>query len=183
MHGQSKVASLMAKWQDGDNLAGNDLFRNVQDELNQIARAKLAREFRSSLSTGDLINEAVIRLSRLKDISIESREHVLALASRIMKQVLIDQARKRNADKRYHTKVTLVTGLEEAEDSFDLLSVNLVLDELRAIDPERADIVEMRYFGGLTIEETANVMKIAVNTVKRDWNFSKTWLLRELSNN
>ena len=180
MHGQSKVASLMAEWQNGDDLAGDSLFRKVHDELTQIAQIKLAREFRSSLSTGDLINEAVIRLSKLKDISFQSREHVLALASRIMKRVLIDQARKRNADKRYHTKVTLVTQLEDPDDEFDLIGLNLVLDELREIDPQRADIVEMRYFGGMTVEEIAVVLETSKNTVWRRWSATRLWLQARL---
>ncbi len=171
---------LMAEWQSGDGEAGNSLLRDVFTELKQIATVKLSRELHSSLSTGDLINEAVIRLSKLKEIEFQSREHILALASRIMRQVLVDQARKRNADKRYHTRVTLATELEDRDSPVDLLELNIVLDELREIDPERADIVEMRYFGGMSVDDIAVVLGISRNTIGRRWAATRLWLQSRL---
>ena len=171
---------LMADWQSGDGAAGNSLLRNVFAELKQIATVKLSRELHSSLSTGDLINEAVIRLSKLKEIEFQSREHILALASRIMRQVLVDQARKRNSDKRYHTRVTLATELEDKDNPVDLLELNIVLDELREMDPERADIVEMRYFGGMSVDDIAVVLGISKNTIWRRWAATRLWLQSRL---
>ncbi len=180
MQEESRVAGLMAEWQGGNDLAGDSLFQELLGELQEIARLKLAREFNSSLSTGDLINEAVIRLSKMRKINVQGREHVLALAARIMKQILIDQARKRNADKRYHTKVTLVTGLVDTNENFDVLSLDLILQELREIDPQRADIVEMRYFGGMSVEEVAVVLGISKNTIWRRWAATRLWLQARL---
>lgn len=153
-----------------------DVFRDIES----IAAAKLAQEFNSSLSTGDLVNEAVIRLNRLDRMEINGREHMLALAARMMRQILIDQARRRNADKRYHTRVTLATNLPADEEPLDLLNFGLVLEELRQIDPQRADIVEMRYFGGMSMTEIAAVIDMSVPTVKRRWAAARIWLQEQL---
>lgn len=170
----------MADWQAGNGTAGDLLLRDVHQELEKIAAAKLAQEFHSSLSTGDLINEAIIRLSKLKRMEFESREHIMALASRIMRQVLVDQARKRNSDKRYHTKVTLTTNVGYDDAPFELLELDLLLDDLRRIDPIRADIVEMRYFGGMTLGDMAVVLDISKATIKRRWQVTRIWLQERL---
>ena len=166
----------MASWQSGDSEAGDALFKQVHTELERIAAAKLSREFNSSLSTGDLINEAVIRLSKLTRMEFRSRAHILSLASKIMRQVLTDQARRRNADKRYHTKVTLQTNVGEWEMPLELISLDAFLNELREIDPQRADIVEMRFFGGMSLTDISTVLDISVATVKRRWQASRIWL-------
>ena len=155
--------------------------KTVFAEIELIANARLSREFHSSLSTGDLVNEAVLKLTRLEHVRFQSREHILALASRMMRQILIDQSRRRNADKRYHTRVTLATNLPEDSTPMDLLDFGMVLDELREIDPQRAEIVEMRYFGGMTIEEIGEVLDLSSSTVKRRWTAARIWLLEQLS--
>ena len=154
-----------------------DAFRDIE----AIAAAKLAREFSSSMSTGDLVNEAVIRLTKLERMEIRGREHILALASRMMRQILIDQSRRRNSDKRYHTRVTLATNLPDDTGPVDLLDFGMVLDALRDIDPERADIVEMRYFGGMSIEEIGAVLDLSASTVKRRWTAARIWLQEQLA--
>lgn len=169
-------ADLMAKWQAGEAGSGDALIKEIHRELEAIAAAKLARELNSSLSTGDLINEAIIRLSRLNRIEFQNRAHILALASRIMRQILVDKARARNADKRYHTKVTLQTNVGEWEIPLELLSLDMYLDELRGIDPQRADIVEMRFFGGMSLTDISTVLDVSVATVKRRWQSSRIWL-------
>ncbi|PKP92717.1 MAG: RNA polymerase subunit sigma [Alphaproteobacteria bacterium HGW-Alphaproteobacteria-14] len=169
-------AALMAEWQRGDPAAGNTVLSDVYRELSAIAAAKLAHEPNCSLSTGELINEAIIRLSKLTSMAISSRAHVLAMAARIMRQVLIDQARKRNAQKRYHAQVTLQTDIAQREMPVEILELNERLEELRAIDGERAAIVEMRFFGGMTLEEIAEVLELSVPTVKRRWQASRLWL-------
>ncbi|QJB70715.1 sigma-70 family RNA polymerase sigma factor [Parasphingorhabdus halotolerans] len=166
----------MARWQAGNRGAGNQLFVDLEYELQKIAAAKLAGEKNSSLSTGDLINEAVIRLSNLKAIALQSKAHILALASRIMRQVLVDQARKRNSDKREHAKVTLVTNIGVWDRPIELLSLELLLEELTEIDAQRADIVEMRFFGGMSISDIATVLDVSEATVKRRWMSTRVWL-------
>ncbi|MEP2987561.1 MAG: ECF-type sigma factor [Parasphingorhabdus sp.] len=168
--------ALMDEWQAGDRHAGNQLFTDLERELHLIAAAKLASESNSSLSTGDLINEAVIRLSRLKEIDLQSKAHILALASRIMRQVLIDHARRRNSAKREHAKVTLVTNIGVWDRPIELLTLDLLLDELKEMDQQRADIVEMRFFGGMSISDIAVVLDVSEATVKRRWVSTRAWL-------
>lgn len=169
-------SQLMADWQAGDRNAGSAVIRDIQTELQAIAAAKLAQESRSSLSTGDLINEALIRLSGLKQMEFQSRAHILALASRVMRRVLVDEARKRNADKRCHGKVTLQTDIAEWQMPVELLALDMYLGELREIDPQRADIVEMRFFGGMSLTDISTVLDLSVATVKRRWQASRIWL-------
>lgn len=169
-------SQLMADWQAGNRIAGSSVIRDIQQELHAIAAAKLAQEAHCSLSTGDLINEALIRLSRLKEMKFQSRAHILALASRVMRQVLVDEARRRNADKRCHSKVTLQTDIAEWQVPVELLALDMYLSELREIDPQRADIVEMRFFGGMSLTDISTVLDISVATVKRRWQASRIWL-------
>lgn len=168
--------ALMNEWQGGDRSAGNKLFSDLQRELELIAAAKLNGENNSSLSTGDLVNEAVIRLSRLKEIDLQGKAHILALASRIMRQVLVDQARKRNSRKRNHAKVTLVTNIGVWDRPKELLTLDWLLDELKDMDQERAEIVEMRFFGGMSIADIALVLEMSEATVKRRWVSTRAWL-------
>lgn len=160
---------LMTEWQSGDPEAGDSLINDIHRELEAIASAKLAQEMHSSLSTGDLIDEAVIRLARLNEMEFKSRAHILALTARLMRQILIDQARRRNADKRYYTKVTLQTNIGEWQMPVELPALDMHLTELCAIDSQRADIVEMRFFGGMTLTDISTVLDISVATVKRRW--------------
>lgn len=168
--------ALMKEWQAGDRQAGNRLFGELQRELDLIAAAKLAGEKNSSLSTGDLVNEAVIRLSRLKKIDLQDKAHILALASRVMRQVLVDHARKRDSGKRSHNKVTLVTNVGVWDRPIELLTLDWLLDELKEMDQERADIVEMRFFGGMSIADIALVLELSEATVKRRWVSTRAWL-------
>ncbi len=176
MSGVVNYRALMKEWQAGDRQAGNRLFGELQRELDLIAAAKLAGEKNSSLSTGDLVNEAVIRLSRLKKIDLQDKAHILALASRVMRQVLVDHARKRDSGKRSHNKVTLVTNVGVWDRPIELLTLDWLLDELKEMDQERADIVEMRFFGGMSIADIALVLELSEATVKRRWVSTRAWL-------
>lgn len=169
-------SALMDDWQAGDRHAGNQLFTDLEKELHLIAAAKLAGENNSSLSTGDLINEAVIRLSKLTEIDLKGKAHILALAARIMRQVLIDHARRRNSGKRSHAKVTLVTNIGVWDRPIELLTLDHLLQELKEMDEQRADIVEMRFFGGMSIADIAVVLEISEATVKRRWVSTRAWL-------
>lgn len=171
---------LMASWQAGNRGAGNLLFTDLERELHLIAAAKLAGESNSSLSTGDLINEAVIRLSKLTEIDLNGKAHILALASRIMRQVLVDHARKRNNGKRGHLQVTLVTNIGVWDRPIELLSLDMLLDELKDMHEQRADIVEMRFFGGMSISDIAVVLDVSEATVKRRWMSTRVWLYDRL---
>lgn len=163
------------------DLADDNQLREVFAQIEAIATAKLAGEANSSLSTGDLVNEAVMRLSKIDRMTFAGRTHMLALASRMMRQILIDQARRRNAQKRYHSRVTLVTNLPGEPVSLDALDFGYALEDLRAIDEQRADIVEMRYFGGMTIEEIADHLDLSASTVKRRWIAARTWMQERMS--
>lgn len=167
---------LAGRWQDGDRAAGDALFSSLDSELRQIAAARLRSERHTSLSTGDLINEAVIRLSRLTVMEFHGRAHILALASRLMRRVLIDAARQRNALKRGATPVTLCTDAAAWEMPIDLLQLDLALEELAELDPDRCQIVEMRFFGGMTTGDIAEVMGVSEPTVKRRWAATRAWL-------
>lgn len=169
-------SELMAEWQAGDPNAGDALIKDIFDELEAIAAAKLSQELHSSLSTGDLINEAMIRLSRLDRMEFGSRAHILALSAKIMRQILVDQARRRNAAKRYHTKITLHTNIGEWQLPVELLAFDKYLSELRTIDEQHADIVEMRFFAGMSLNDISTVLDVSVATVHRRWQAARIWL-------
>ncbi|QJB70396.1 ECF-type sigma factor [Parasphingorhabdus halotolerans] len=181
MAGAIDHTDLMANWQSGDRVAGNLLLKDLDRELRIIAYAKLAQESNSSLSTGDLINEAVIKISRLKKMQLTSKAHILAIASRIMRQVLVDHARAKKSNKRDHQKVTLVTNIAEWKLPIELMELDLLLMELKDIHPQRADIVEMRFFGGMSISDIAVVLDISEKTVQRRWASTRAWLQDRLS--
>lgn len=161
--------------------ANDSQLREVFAHIESIANAKLASEHNSSLSTGDLVNEALIRLAKIEKVKINGRSHMLALASKMMRQILIDQARKRNADKRYHSRVTLATNIPDDAVSIDALDFGNALDDLRRIDEQRAEIVEMRYFGGMTISEIAEHLELSESTVKRRWTAARTWMQERMA--
>lgn len=177
-----KTKDLLDAWRGGDLGARDRLFDLLYTELRQISAALIRAESNNSLSTGDLVNEAVIRLMRLDQIEWADKAHFLALAARAMRRVLIDHARKKKSDKRHHHKVTLVTrvagaGVDRIE--LDVLEKSLI--RLNILDADKAEIVEMRYFGGLTLEEIAEVKDISESTVKRSWRVARAWLLDSLN--
>lgn len=175
-------AQLASQWRDGDRKAGDELFATLDGELRRIAAIKLRAERHTSLSTGDLINEAVLRLSRLTIMEFHGRAHILALASTLMRRVLIDAARQRAAAKRGATPVTLCTGVADWEMPLDLLELEIALRELAELDPARSRIVEMRFFGGMSCADIAGVLGISEPTVKRRWSATRAWLHNRLSN-
>ena len=143
-------------------------------ELEQIAAARLRAEHSTSLSTHDLINEAIMRIVG-SNPDVGNRAHLLALVSRLMRNVLVDQARLRQANKRQHQKVELRTQLPGTM-PIDLYELDTALIRLEAIDEGYAEIVEMRYFGGMTIKEVAEVIGCSEPTVKRRWQVARAWL-------
>ncbi len=172
---ESKV--LLQAWRAGDTDARDALFKLLYTELRQVSAALLRAESNSSLSTGDLVNEAALRLIRLDQIEWADKSHFLALSARAMRRVLIDHARKKKSDKRFHHKVTLVTRVEGASQRLDMDVLEKALIRLAIIDASKAEIVELRYFGGMSLHEIAEVMGSSESTVKRQWRVARAWLL------
>jgi len=170
--------ALFQQWRDGDLAARDTLFNLLYSELGQISAALLRAERNASLAAGDLVNEAVIRLIQLERIDWQDKAHFLALSARAMRRVLIDHARRKNADRRQHQKVTLITSVGNgAPQRLELDALDKALIRLAVIDKQRAEIVELRYFGGLTLDEVADVLGISPATVKRSWRAARAWLL------
>jgi len=173
---------LLSAWRDGDVAARDALFERLYVELRKVSAVLLRGEGRVSLSTGDLVNEAVMRLIKLDQIDWQDKAHFMALSARMMRRVLIDHARRKDTDKRQHQKVTLITQIiGGANETVDLLNLEQALIRLQVINPERANIVEMRYFGGLSLEEIAEVLGVSTSTVQRAWRASRAWLRTAIS--
>lgn len=170
---EDSLATLLAQ----SGLTQSDrVYTLIEQELRTIAAARLRREKATSLSTGDLINEAMIRLQELESIDWQGRPHVLALASTFMRRILIDHARRKNAEKRAHHKVTLVTSLAEQQAPVEIFDLEQALQALREIDAEKANVVEMRFFGGMSNAQIGEVLNLSEATVKRRWSAARAWL-------
>jgi RNA polymerase sigma factor (TIGR02999 family) len=181
MGDDQSTQELLERWQAGDRLARDQLVTRLHPELSAIAAARLRNERNSSLSTGDLINDAVLNLMKLNRITIVNRAHFLALSSRLMRQILVDHARAKNTDKRNHYKVELNSRVD-GEQNLDLHSLDSALIRLGVIDMELAELVEMRYFGGMTLSDMAVVTGVSEATLKRRWQAARAWLSDALSN-
>lgn len=176
--GDISTKQLLDAWRAGDLVARDRLFTVLYSELRQISAGLIRSERNLSLSTGDLVNEAVIRLMRVDQIEWADKVHFLALAARAMRRVLIDHARKKRSEKRHHHKVTLVSRLSDGSaDRIEMDVLEKALIRLSVIDEEKAEIVELRYFGGMTLEEIAAIRGVSEATVKRSWRAARLWLL------
>lgn len=169
------VSHLLRAWRSGATDARDDLIEQLHPTLAEIAAARLRNEQDSSLSTGDLINQAVVKMLRLDGVSLADRAHFLALASRLMRNILVDHARAKASDKRRHERVELHTGVDGGQ-SFDLHRLDNALIRLKVLDPQLMELVEMRYFGGMTTVEVASVLGMSERTVKRRWQVARGWL-------
>ncbi len=181
MDGEPKTAQLLAEWQGGNVDARNVLIARLHPELSTIAAARLRQERGTSLSTGDLINESVMRIAQSDGLSLADRTHMLALASRVMRNILVDHARSKGTDKRRHQKVELTTRVD-GDQRFDLLTLDSALVRLKVLDAQLAELVEMRYFGGMTVEDVAVATGLSEPTIKRRWQVARSWLLDALQN-
>jgi len=170
---------LFGDWRAGDLRARDRLFEIFYPELQSAAAAMLRTEAMVSLAPADLLHETVPRLIRLNRIDWADRPHFMALASRLMRRALIDHARKRRAGKRAHHRVELTTKLPE-DPRLDHEELNAALERLAAVDPVHADIVEMRYYGGLSLADIALVLGISESTAKRRWGAARLWLFQAL---
>ena len=179
------VTELLRAWSSGDPAALDELVPLVHQQLRLLARRYLARENAGhTLQATALVNEAYLRLLDGRRVNWQDRNHFFAVAARIMRHVLVDLARSKQFQKR-GGGLSLVP-LDDAPapvlvPTYDLLDLDRALDALANLDPRRAKVVELRIFGGLTIEETAAALKVSTDTVTRDWRLAKAWLARELA--
>jgi RNA polymerase sigma factor (TIGR02999 family) len=174
------TSALLIQWREGGCGSRDQLIERLYPELAQIAAARLRRENDASLSTGDLINDTVMRLIQIDRISFADRAHVIALASRMMRRILVDHARAKHASKRRHAKIELCTAVDGGQ-RLDLISLESALIRLKVLDEALAELVEMRYFGGMTTADIALVMGMSEPTVKRRWQVARAWLTDALS--
>ena len=180
-----EVTELLLAWGQGDNSALERLMPIVYDELRSLARHYMRGERRGHvLQTTALVNEAYVRLVDSSRVQWQNRAHFFAVSAQLMRRVLVDIARSRNFQKRGGKLVQV--SLDEAilpakGQSADLVALNDALESLAAVDDRASRVVEMRFFGGLSIEEAAEALKVSPETVKRDWAWAKAWLLREMS--
>ena len=181
---QHRVTGLLQRWSGGDSKALDELTPLVYSEVRKLARSYLRRERSNhTLQATALVNEAYIRLVDQRKVQWQSRAHFFGIAAQMMRRVLVDHARTRNAEKRGSGEVPVV--LDEAlgvsnSRSLDLVRLDDALEALAALDARQAKIVELRFFGELSIEETAEVVRLSPATVKREWAAARTWLRREL---
>jgi RNA polymerase sigma-70 factor, ECF subfamily len=178
------LTELLFDWQQGDQSALNRLTPLVYDELRRIAHRYVQRERNGhTLETTALVNEAYLRLAGQKKIEWQNRAHFFAVTAQVMRHILIDHARRRQYAK--HGGDMRQVSLEEAqtmsqERAGELLALDEALDELAKLDARKSRVVELRYFGGLDLEETAGVLGVSVMTVRRDWRAAKAWLFRRM---
>jgi len=178
---------MLAAWKGGDAAALDRLTALIYPELRRIARRNLGhRRAGESLESAALVNEAYLKLVRAGGIHCENRVHFLALCSQIMRRILVDHARRRGFAKRGGSAqpVPLDEMLLMAEArGIEVLALDEALDALARMDSRKCRLVELRYFGGLSIEETAEVLGVSIDTVKRDWRIARAWLMAELEGN
>ena len=181
------VSALLRAWSDGDQGAIQALTPIVYDELHRLARHYMRRERPGhSLQATTLVNEAYMRLADYTRMQWQDRAHFFAVSAQVMRRILVEHARRHNVKRGrgvQHVSLddAVVVGGGEEEET-DLLALDEALVALARIDPRKVQIVEMRFFGGLTVEEIGEVLNVSTGTVKRDWRAAKAWLHRELSN-
>lgn len=181
-----EVTQLLVQWSNGDQAALDQLMPLVYGELRQMARRHMARQNPGhTLQTTALINEAYLKLVNQQDKHFQNRAHFFGVAAQAMRHILVDYARSKQYAKRGGDAP--VVALDEAltvseERAAELVAMDDALKELAKVDERKCRVVELRYFGGLSVEETAEVLKVSAITVMRDWSMAKSWLHRELSN-
>lgn len=180
-----EVTALLLAWNNGDQAALAKLTPLVYQELHRLAKGYMGRERHGhTLQATALVNEAYLRLIDSSRVRWQNRAHFFAVSAQLMRRILVDFARSRNYQKRggEAPRVSLAEAFEIAqEQEADLVALDDALQSLAAFDARKAQVVELRFFGGLSVEETAEVLKVSPDTVMRDWRLAKMWLLREIS--
>ncbi|QQS33894.1 MAG: sigma-70 family RNA polymerase sigma factor [Acidobacteriota bacterium] len=184
-HQQVEITRLLLKWRGGDHEALSDLMPAVYRELRRIAHNYMRRQnVGHSLQTTALINEAYLRLIDSDKVNWQDRDHFFAICSQLMRRILVDSARRRASSKRGGNRMQVTLSDAVAADErqgTDIVALDEALRRLAALSPRQSQIVEMKYFGGLTEEQIAETLDISSRTVRRDWNIARAWLYRELS--
>src|SRR6516165_4576468 len=185
MQQAGEITGLLAGWREGDHAALERLIPLVRKELSRIAHHHLGRMRNTDrMQPSSLVQEAFVRLLPDAEVGWRNRNHFFAIASLVMRHVLVDYARARRSGKRGGTAVhvpvdaAVVLSREQLD---EIVAVDLALERLARTDERKSKVLEMRFFGGLSVEETAEILGVAPNTVVRDWNFARAWLHRELS--
>jgi RNA polymerase sigma-70 factor (ECF subfamily) len=180
----AQVSGLLRAWSDGDRDALDRLTPIVYDELHRLASHYMRGERPGhSLQTSALVNEAYMRLVDYKGMLWQNRAHFFAVSAQLMRRILVEHARRHNLKRgggvqHVSLEETAVVGSDQ---SADLVALDEAMDALARLDPRKVQVVEMRFFGGLSVEETAEVLKVSSVTVMRDWSTAKAWLYRELA--
>jgi RNA polymerase sigma factor (TIGR02999 family) len=186
MASHSEITGLLVDWGNGDQSALEKLLPLVERELHRLAHSYMRRENPDhTLQTTALINETYLRLVDQRKVEWQNRAHFFGIAAQIMRRILLNYARDQNRQKRggkaVHVSLSAAM-IMPAEKDRELISLNDALNRLEALDPRKSKVVELRYFGGLSVEEAAEVLKVSSVTVMRDWQFAKAWLAREMQN-
>lgn len=179
----SKTAILFARWTDGDHKAVSELVAHLYGDIHAIAVRELRSERRLTIRPTALVHEVYLRMVSLRELNWQNRAHFLAMAARVTRQALVDEARRSRADKRNAgTPVTLSDeNLGGIDAGYDALDVDAILIELRGFDETAAEVVSLRIFGGLSIEEAAEALSLSVRTTNRRWAAGKAWLAYALA--
>lgn len=180
-----EITSMLKAWSEGDRAAADQFMPLIYDELRRQARRFLNRERANhTLQTTALVHEAYLRLIEQRDVSWQNRAHFFGIAAQMMRRILVNHAVSRKRDKRGGTaeKIQLdeTIQIRAADKGVDLIELDEALNRLEKLDERQSRVVELRYFGGMSIEETAEVMALSPATVKREWNMARTWLRAEL---
>ena len=180
-----RVTGLLLAWTDGDSGALDELMPLVCDELRQMARRYVGREGSHTFQATELVQEFFLRLKGRRTVNFGNRKHFFGFAGQTMRLILVDRARRQNRKKRGSGEAPVGLGREVEQlpstgPKLEILALHEVLDRLEAIDSRAAEVVKLRYFVGMTVPETASALEISQATVKRDWEFARLWLFREL---
>jgi RNA polymerase sigma factor (TIGR02999 family) len=182
---RNDVTGLLRAWSGGDQTALDRLVPMVEAELRRLAHAYMRRERPNhTLQATALMNEAFIRLMDARTVGWQDRAHFVGIAARLMRRVLVDHARARGYQKRgggaWKVSMTDIAADAGEASAVDLIALDRALERLAVVDERKSRVVELRYFGGLSVEETADVLHLSNDTIKRDWRLAKLWLLREM---
>ena len=178
----SRTAVLFARWTGGDADAVSDLVAHLYRDIHAIAVRELRSERRLTIRPTALVHEVYLRMVSLRELNWQNRAHFLAIAARVTRQALVDEARRSRAEKRDGGMAVTLSdeNLGGIDAGYDALDVDAILTELRGFDEMAAEVVSLRVFGGLSIEETAEVLQLSVRTANRRWSAGKAWLAHEL---
>jgi len=183
-HNSHQISLLLTNWSKGDDYALEQLMPLVYDELRRMARNYMRRQPSGhTFQTTDLIHEAYVKIAGGEQRNWQSRSHFFGVAAKAMRHILVDYARSKHNQKRggWQERVTLAENMRATnQSSEDIVALDEALNRLSALDDRKVRVVEMKFFAGLKVAEIADVLKVSPETVKRDWSFAQTWLLREL---